>query len=189
MLIALIKRQHRSEEFMSENNELERHLATAFSNLVSFIDNTDRNGACHDTSAIFYILSSELGFSPKLYIGEVRDPFTGAYFDHSWVEIDGNIYDAAIAYPLSGGVRVSGTIFDSIDQDTGEKTNLEFGFNSESGLDFIAYQVSQQTLDQYEAATNSGIWDISSSQGINIGLDLDEFLLSLKYGNVMREII
>ncbi|MCG8710428.1 acetyltransferase [Brenneria sp. 4F2] len=174
---------------MSENNDLERSLSTAFSNLVSFIFNTDRNGACHDTSAIFYILSSELGFDPKLYIGEVRYPLSGAYFDHSWVEIDGNIYDAAIAYPLPGGVKVSGSIFKSIDQDTGEKTDLEFGFNSESGLDFIAYQVSQQTLDQYETATNSGIWNISSSQGKKLGLDLDEFLLSLKYGNVMREII
>lgn len=174
---------------MSENNDLERSLSTAFCNLVSFIVNNDRNGACHDTSAIFYILSSELGFDPKLYIGEVRYPLSGAYFDHSWVEIDGNIYDAAIAYPLSGGVKVSGSIFKSIDQDTGEKTDLEFGFNSKSGLDFIAYQISQQTLNQYETATNSGIWDISSSLGKNLGLDLDEFLLSLKYGNVMREIM
>lgn len=174
---------------MSDNNSSEGNLATAFSNLVSFIVNSDRKGACHDTSAIFYILSSELGFDPKLYIGEVREPFSGAYFDHSWVEIDGNIYDAAIAYPLYGGVKVSGSIFNSIDQDTGEETDLEFGFNSESGLDFIAYQVSQQTLDEYETVTNSGIWEISSALGENLGLDLDEYLLSLKYGNVMRQII
>ncbi|BBL31229.1 acetyltransferase [Pantoea ananatis] len=165
----------------------EDQLFTAFSLLESFIVNTGRKGACHDTSAIFYILASELGFNPKLCIGEVREPSSGAYFDHSWVEIDGSIYDVAIAYPLPNGKKVSGPIFDSTDQETDEMTDIEFGIDTDSGLDEIALEVSEISLSDYETLTESGIWEISAWIGQELGLVLDEFFLDIRYGSVMRE--
>lgn len=174
---------------MNSDKEKQDKLEVAFINLDYFIVTTQRFGACHDTSAIFYMIASELGFNPVLRIGEVRDPDTGFYFDHSWVEINEAVYDVAIAYPNRCGVKVSGPIFDSVDLESGSITNLEFGFHSDSGLDEIALDVSKMTLDDYETVSNAGIWNITVSQGELIDLSLDTELLCLQYGDVTREIV
>ncbi|EOT5152314.1 hypothetical protein ACND5D_003610 [Escherichia coli] len=87
-------------------------LKQIFENLISLVEEKKWYGACHDISAVFYILAKEVGFEPTLLIGEVRNPATGSYFDHSWVCIDEKIYDVAIGYPNHGidrGLTLSGT--------------------------------------------------------------------------------
>ncbi|CAM3828458.1 acetyltransferase [Rouxiella silvae] len=174
---------------MLEFDSKEIKLASIFNYLVNFIECTERLGSCHDTSAIFYMLSSELGFNPKLNIGEVYEPVFGNYFDHSWVTIDGQIYDAAIAYPYHGGVKVSGPIFNSVDQDSQNVTDLNFEYKSNSGLDPIALGVSKMTLSEYEEETNANIWNITVSLGDVIGFNLDRIYLYHKYGNVIRDLV
>lgn len=58
-------------------------------------------GACHATTSIIYILLSEFGYKPKIYIGELTLPNSFNKFDHSWVEVDGKVIDLAIALPLN----------------------------------------------------------------------------------------
>ena len=147
-------------------------------------------GACHDTSAAIYVIFSELGFSPTLCIGEVISEKT--HFDHSWVELDGLIYDAAVCFPAAGIEFVSAPIFSSIDLTTLEKTSLTFGWRR-SGLNEPARLISTQTLDEYSVYVHkkkgksvADLWGtityISSAAGIN--LNQDE--IRKKYGSVRR---
>lgn len=64
-----------------------------------FIESHEFRGSCHSTSALLYILLSEQGYDPKIFIGELSFPNYGIPFDHSWIEIDGKVIDLAIALP------------------------------------------------------------------------------------------
>ena len=125
-------------------------LKQIFENLISLVEEKKWYGACHDISAVFYILAKEVGFEPTLLIGEVRNPATGSYFDHSWVCIDEKIYDVAIGYPNHGIDPPCAPIFMSKDLITDKEIDMEFGFHSEHGLDDTASKVSKWTLREYD---------------------------------------
>lgn len=136
-------------------------LASAYISVLSFIFDHGYGGACHDTSAIIFILFSELGFSPELKIGEVKSLTFGNYFDHSWVVLDDSIYDAAIGLPQpteQGGSFVSGPIFNSIDIFENEINDIDFNFKSEFGLDQMALDISKLTIGEYENMTGCNVF-------------------------------
>ena len=69
-----------------------------YSDLINFIVKNDSKGACHEISVMIFILLCEMGSAPELCIGECfHKEF---YFDHSWVRLNGDIYDLAIINPL-----------------------------------------------------------------------------------------
>ena len=62
-------------------------------------------GACHASSAILFILLREQGYEAVPCIGEVsKQPIV---FDHSWIEINGNIIDAATSNSLIPEINLS----------------------------------------------------------------------------------
>ncbi len=71
-----------------------------------------------------YVVLSELGYSPKLCIGDVYGG--DLYFDHSWIEVDGKIIDLAINMTLLGAAAFGVITFDK-DIEIGNKPILNYG--------------------------------------------------------------
>src|SRR5947209_8676198 len=69
-----------------------------FFEVLNFVVEEPYRGACHAASSVLYVLFSELNIESSICIGELgRDQIC---FDHSWLEIEGKIFDVAVARPL-----------------------------------------------------------------------------------------
>lgn len=103
-----------------------------FNGILDFIHNKDWQGACHSSSAIFSTLMAAQGVSSTLCLGEVAQGI--AYFDHSWVEINSEVFDAAVSISLMKGVYFP-PVFRGFDLSTKAETTLEYGKSSGRGYD------------------------------------------------------
>ncbi|PFR60278.1 nucleic acid-binding protein, partial [Bacillus cereus] len=52
--------------------------------------------SCHTVSSILYVLLKEQGFNPKLEIGFVASSKIPKEFCHSWITLDGHLYDIGL---------------------------------------------------------------------------------------------
>lgn len=163
-----------------------KRLFQAYAVLLNLAWQNGWTGACHDTSAALFMILSEMGFSPKIFTGEVKA--SAGTFDHSWVELDGKIYDVAVGFPGEEGHHVGPSVFASLNLDTGEPTELVYGVRSPSGLDDVGQFVAYSNLEQYSAGQPSGstIWDITPHVGAACGVKLRKSDLRRKYGKVTR---
>lgn len=163
-----------------------KRLFQAYAVLLHFAWQNDWTGACHDSSATLFMVLSEMGFSPKIVIGEVKA--SAGTFDHSWVELDGKIYDVAVGFPGEDGHHVGPSVFASLNLDTREPTELVYGVRSPGGLDDVGQFVATANLEQYSAAqpVGSTIWDITPHVGAACGVKLRKSDLRRKYGKVVR---
>ncbi|HEI9844111.1 TPA: acetyltransferase [Morganella morganii] len=167
-------------------------LMYVYNNIIQLIVQFERYGACHDTSAMLYVLAKEIGFNAEIFIGEVYSADHGKYFDHSWVSIDGFIYDPAIGYPLpesEGGKYVCGPVYASIDITAKSAPSVVYASNSPVGLGEPAITVSTQTLAEYDDSTKSQIWSLSSHFAYYIGISVSENELERKYGGIYRTVV
>lgn len=149
-------------------------------------------GACHDTSAALYMALKELEFNATLCIGVV-DSRVGR-FDHSWVEIDGFIFDMAVCLPAEGGRHVSPPVFASRNVETLLSTDLRYGFASRSDLDDAAELVAQLNLEGYANIRDSNqmdLWSMARHFGavVDGGPDTEERDLKAKYGSHSRAFV
>ncbi|WP_159299103.1 transposase [Pseudomonas chlororaphis] len=178
-----------ADEISEEGTQNGKRLSQAYGALLKFISTEDWTGACHSSSAVLYIVLSEMGFTPKLIIGEVRAP--AGTFDHSWIVVDGKIYDAAAGFPGEDGFDVGGPVFASIDLRTQQPTPNIFGVSPRGGLDEIASYVASVPLDEYVSGMPQGptVWDIAKIVGANCGLKLKTSDLRRRYGKVTRSYI
>lgn len=163
-----------------------KRLFQAYAVLLEFAWQNDWTGACHDSSAALYMVLSEMGFSPELVIGEVKA--SAGTFDHSWIELDGKIFDVAVGFPGEDGHYVGPSVFASLNLDTGEPTELEYGVRSTNGLDPVGHFVATSNLEHYSTAQPEGstIWDITPFVGAACGVKLRKSDLRRKYGKVTR---
>lgn len=156
--------------------------------MLVWIVYTEYRGGCHDTSAALYMLMAESGIESKICLGEVK---TGEnYFDHSWVEVDGEIYDAAICMPLLGG-KYHPPVFKSYDLESGEITGLGYGVSSPFGFDEVTCWIAQASLEEYTLGDPAGedkLWNLTKTVGHHLGMTLDPEALKEKYKDVRREI-
>lgn len=169
-------------------SEKDKIIARAYSAMLEWIISTEYRGGCHDTSAALHMLLCESGIANKLCIGEVKTD--DKYFDHSWVEIDNLIYDAAICMPMYGG-KYHDPVFKSHDLETGKKTELGYGLHSPSGFDETTRWLANTTLEQYTAGDPGGknkLWKLTQLIGKKLKMDLDPKALRVKYKNTKREI-
>lgn len=145
-------------------------------------------GACHDTSACLYMILSEMGLKPELVIGEVMS--TVGTFDHSWVEVDGKIFDVAVSLPDKGGVDVGPPIFSNLDLDSARPTQLRYGVRTTIGLHEHGLKIAHKTLDEYSKMQNpnGAVWDLTSLIADLCGFSLDTDYLKREYGHVRRVI-
>lgn len=135
-------------------------LASVLSNVNDYIKEKQLRGACHSSSSVLYVALSELGYRPSLMIGEVSGDKMP--FDHSWIELDGEIIDLAINYTMDNGRAASEQIVLGNNIRFGTSPNLEYGVTY-LGLNGEALQVYKmpfvEYMDKYPYEKN-GLWTV-----------------------------
>lgn len=152
------------------------------------IEQRNWQGACHASSAIFHIGLAERGVKSALCIGEAGIIVRGRplAFDHSWVEIDGGVYDAAICQPLDGGPGAPPVVH-GIDLETRKPTQLQYGVKSGFQRDPTAALIRQVSFLEY-MDSDGGLWERAASIVTKGGAPATGAALRSKYGDaVVRE--
>lgn len=108
-----------------EANGYDGRIADVLCNLYRYMQQKQWWGACHSSCSALYVALSELGYAPKLCIGEMMGQ--GLYFDHSWIDLDGKIIDIAISMTLIGGAPASEPILFNRNIRNGMKPVIEYG--------------------------------------------------------------
>jgi hypothetical protein len=169
-------------------SEQDKMIAVIYLELLKWVVSTEYRGGCHDTSAMFHILLNEAGIKNTLCIGEVKSG--KMYFDHSWVEINNKIYDAAVCMPLEGG-SWHPPVFKLIDLDTHQVTELGYGVHSPVGFDEHTRWISQVNIGVYALANPDmpgKLWLQVVFLAEQLGFELDANLINSKYKNSKRKL-
>jgi hypothetical protein len=164
-------------------------LADIFCTYLESIIKNGWRGACHDSSAALYMTLSEYGFMPELCIGVVGN-IKGDFIGHSWIEINGEIYDAAICYPNLGGTNISPPIFSSYNVESLIKTDIIYGLPKQE-LGLIEKQIAKATLEEYanmRPTNHHDLWSIAANIGSAVpnGRKLDKNIIKMRYNKIKR---
>ncbi|HBP1602370.1 TPA: hypothetical protein L5U90_003474 [Pseudomonas aeruginosa] len=116
-----------------------------FFHMIEHIADEQWFGACHSSSTMLYILLKEHGIDSEIFVGDVKAP--AGVFEHSWIEIDGAIFDAAVAFPLEK--HVGGPVFAGYDLDTGEKAANQYGVGTYEGLSQETKTIAMLSIGTY----------------------------------------
>jgi hypothetical protein len=147
-------------------------------------------GACHELSALGYVLLREQGVDVELCIGVAhsrRSPFLGVAgidFDHSWLEVlGGEPLDIACAAPHPPAIPVAPVIA-GLHVDDGRPSDICYGVPGT--LDEPAARVARETLGQYveqfdRADSEQSLWENMVGLGKSLGLALDVDGLRSRY--------
>ena len=167
-------------------NGYDEKVADALCNLSRYMQRRQWWGACHASSSALYVALSELGFKPRLCIGEVKE--RDIYFDHSWIELDGKIIDMAIGMTLMGGASVSEPILFGKNIKTGREPIVEYGFCGRGIEDESLSVLNLPFVDYMDAYPDEkdGLWSVVSEL---IGREIDIDILRCKYKDVDRILI
>lgn len=162
-------------------------LYSAFEPMLRFVVGTNYLGGCHDTSAVLYMQLRQAGLQDAdvaLCIGEVHSQ--GARFDHSWVEVRGQVFDVAICAPTEIGGFAGGAVFAGLDLSTNAPTQAVFGVASTDQLEHDAANAHSLNVFQF--------LHFQQSRGLKSMVDLahqvyrvDGHELLAKYGDVNRD--
>jgi hypothetical protein len=156
-----------------------------FNELLSWVVKENYQGACHDVSIALHVLLSECGLKCNICIGEVKVS-EYEYFDHSWVEADGFIYDIAVCAPnfpqyahppIYRGQSLSGNI------------RFVYGMESPEGLDDVTQFVLQSDINQYLEGHPNGvgfIWHLIKKVAKSCNIKLNKAKLREMYGWTKR---
>ncbi|MGX1195874.1 SEC-C metal-binding domain-containing protein [Metabacillus sp. SLBN-84] len=135
-------------------------------------------GACHAISGILYVLLREQGIETKRRLGFAMVEGAKVPFCHSWVEIDGQVYDSSLYRPnatgISTGDALSAPIFNGIDLSTGEPSDVRYGVKA-ARIDRIYEQLSRSTFGAYMDGWpqhKDGLWGEACEIGDKLGLTL-----------------
>ncbi|WP_180229146.1 lasso peptide biosynthesis protein [Bacillus thuringiensis] len=169
-----------------EHEQRERIHETFFV-MCDYLKERPNAGACHLLSSIMYVLLKEQGIECDLCIGEVKE--NNYFFDHSWIEIDGKVFDVAIQMTLDG--RSNPPVFASYDLGSTTTTSREYGMSSPGGLDSVAQKVLRVSFDRYisEAEIKDGTWKKIKKLGRNLKLRLEVSELKEKYKDTQRKVV
>lgn len=144
-----IERWKSSADRLTEKNPKGFKVRNSFCSLVDFIHREDWQGACHASTTVLFSLLSAQGIEADICLGEVC--FGDIFFDHSWVEVDGEIYDAAISNTLVSGLFFP-PVFRGIDLATAQPTELRYGIPSGQGYDASAEWIRSISVSEYMSA-------------------------------------
>lgn len=158
-------------------------VCTTFCCILDFIHQKTWQGACHASCAAFYVLLREQGVDCVLCHGMVEN--NGVFFRHSWIEIAGRVYDAAISNTLSRKFD-SPPVFAGIDLATAQDTKLAYGVQSVEVSDEIDVFVRTRGFNAYMDAFphhNHGLWGVVKDAGKRIGVRLNIGKLRAAYSD------
>lgn len=160
-------------------------VADVICNLIRYIKEKQWMGACHASSAVLYVVFSELGYDVDIFIGEVQKPGEKP-FDHSWITIDGKVIDIAVIMTLMGGMPISDAIVLDKDIRTKQKYDIEYGIETGLGLGDEAKIVLNVSFGEYMDAypeEKGGLWDVVDKVS---PVNFEREYLKKKYQDVMR---
>jgi hypothetical protein len=182
-----LKKWLSTAEKISRNIKNGNLILNVVGSSIKWVYSNEYRGGCHDTSAAIYILLSELGLKPMICIGIVS--YCEYEFDHSWLELDGQIYDTAICMPrIPGPPEVP--VFASIDLETNQKTALVYGDTSQDGYDDITKNILQMSLGDYSQKLHEAdpqkLWKLAKTIGKETGMKINVSKIREKYSNVHR---
>jgi hypothetical protein len=146
-------------------------ILTTFCCILDFIHQQAWQGACHASSAAFYVLLKEQGLDPVLCHGIVEKEH-GISFYHSWVEVDGKVYDAAISNTLSPDLD-SPPVFAGIDLATKQQTEIAYGIRSWRGSDDSVRNMDFNSYMDAFLHHRHGLWGVARDAGRRIGVRLN----------------
>lgn len=165
--------------------KIDYKVRETFFAILRFIHMNDWQGACHASSALLYILLREQKYNADLFIGEAG--VNSVAFDHSWIEIDGKVYDAAISNTLIKEIRIA-PVMANIDLSTGNKCEITYGINSSQGYDSHAQAISKVPFSYYMdnfPEHPKGLWGLAKDMGKGIGVSINLGKVKTKYGNTI----
>jgi len=172
---------------LTPNTQTGRDLLNVFGKSLQWIYSKEYRGGCHDTSAAIYILLSELGLTPVLCIGEVK--YGRSFFDHSWIELNNKIYDAAVCMPNLAGVP-SSPVFASKDLTTNQDSELIYGVTSPMGYDEAAKTILNMTLREYSefhSGDPNKVWNLTKTLAKEAGMKINIGKIRDKYSHIRRQ--
>ena len=149
---------------------LSKEIPTIYNCMLEFAFLNRFEGACHATSAILHVLLSEKGVENKLMCGEIGKD--NVCFDHSWIEIEGRIYDIAVALPLIQAYA-SNPIYAGFDIVSMNAPKWEYGFSSGLPDDSGMQIVKRGSFTDYMNGApyhKNGLWAFVQKLGGQIGL-------------------
>lgn len=168
--------------------------ARTFATLYEFMLDERRHGACHMISAVAFVLLNEQNVKATLCLGEVAvadgtfsDVATLTTFDHSWIEINAEVYDIAIDAPLGTQRVARAPVMATRHIDNGRPADFVYGASSPAGLDAEARAIARVTLREFMDGFpdhEHGLWGIVVERGASIGVATSVPTLRERYGNV-----
>jgi hypothetical protein len=156
-------------------------ILTTFCCILDFIHQRSWQGACHASSAVFYVLLKEQGLDPVLCHGMVEKQ-RGISCYHSWVEVDGKVYDAAISNTLSKDLD-SPPVFAGIDLATKQDTEVVYGIRSWRGSDDHMRIMDFNSYMDAVLYHRHGLWGVARDAGRRIGVRLNIGKLRTAYSD------
>lgn len=135
-----------SAERLAIRNPTGFKVRNSFSVLLDFIHSEDWQGACHASSTVLFSLLAAQGVEANICLGEAS--LGKIYFDHSWVEVNGEIYDAAISNTLVSDLYFP-PVFRGFDLSTAKPTELQYGTPSGQGYDENAQWIRSISVPEY----------------------------------------
>lgn len=158
---------------MKINHSQEIGIQKAYVSTLNYLAKTEEaSGGCHLISAMLHILLVEQGIENELIIGEVEDYEAHATFSHSWIEIDGKVFDPGIMHTLDG--NVNSPVYNGVNL-TLDPLTIEYGISEgKDELDRDAKQLLDKSVTSYlDAIKDYGLpknflWDEILKAGIGI---------------------
>jgi hypothetical protein len=163
-------------------------IVTPFSELLTFVVESEYCGGCHDTSAVLHMLLAEAGVESTLCIGEVG--VGSLFFDHSLIEVRGRVFDVAVCMPNEYGEAVGGPVFGNVDLITGASSALRYGAVSGQGIGDEAQPALLLNLNDYsDVQPDLNIWVLSVAMASRCGNERATLSYFRKrYGDVRRSL-
>ena len=151
--------------------------------VVEFVQDNQWQGACHAVSSVFYVLLAEQGISSVLCIGEVQIGVRA--FNHSWIEIDGEVCDAAIISTLNERFHFLPTI-NGLNVETKKPTDLKYGVVTSLADDPPTRHIKTASftsfMDEFPYHRD-GLWSVVLAIGKKIGVNSDVATLRTGYSS------
>jgi len=145
-------------------------------------------GGCHALSSVLYVIFSELGLNPKLFIGECQKPGDKP-FDHSWITLDQKILDIAIYMPLQGLMgSITGPVIFDVDTLTMKKTETAYGINTGLPMSKETLLAKDTPFSEYMSkfpCEYGGLWTAAKKIAPSV-LNTDTQKLYIKYSDTKR---
>jgi len=170
-------------------------IATFFA-VLNYIDQNDWAGACHAASSVLFVLLREQNVPAQLWLGEALE--VDHALDHSWITVDGAVYDVSIYLQLKDAARwitdslKRAPVFRGIDLLTGEPTHMRYGIKSGHPDGPFVQQIKRMPWTAYMNSFPGhpmGLWGVAAVIGESMRLKVHPEDLKVTYADVKWTVV